>query len=146
MVDLERRALVVAAVATLPLSTAAAQAPAVVTPTSVARRPLALQTDTMDIVLVRSGARRSGGRFAVGLTRHEVDGREIYLAVATDMSPTGARTFDTLAVDAATLAPLWHRSHAATDSAAVEYRDGRATGYAHHENQPRRRRETATGR
>lgn len=44
---------------------------------------------------------------------------------------------DTLAVDAATLAPLWRRFHARHDSASVTYRGRRATGWAVREGQRR---------
>jgi hypothetical protein len=91
----------------------------------------------MDIVLVRDGVRRSGGQFIVSLTPARLEGRSVFLATAHDRAPTGADTFDTTAIDAATLAPLWHRSHAPKDSAAVAYRERAASGYAAHENQPR---------
>jgi hypothetical protein len=100
-------------------------------------RPLHPLVDTMNIVLVRDGVRKSGGRFTVSLTQKSDSGRRVYIAAAHDLSPSGANTFDTLAVDATTLAPLWHRSHAPTDSAAVVYRNGAASGYAAHQNQPR---------
>ena len=119
------------------VSMAAQSVPTSLTPQHLVGRPLRSLTDTMDIVLVRDGARRSGGQFIVTLTTATVEGRSAYLVIAHDRSPTGANTFDTAAVDAATLAPLWHRSHAPTDSAAVVYRDRVASGYADHDKQAR---------
>lgn len=113
------------------------QTPTPISPATMRGRSLHALTDTMNIVLVRDGVRKSSGRFIVSLTQLSDSGRRFYVAVAHDLSPSGANTFDTVAVDATTLAPLWHRSHAPTDSAAVAYRHGAASGYAAHQNQPR---------
>lgn len=84
---------------------------------------------------VRNGEPRPAGML---VRRLEPDGSR-WLFIRESYSPTGkGESWDTLAVDGQTLAPRWHRSHAAHDSASVEYLGISVRGWSRLQGQPRR--------
>jgi hypothetical protein len=90
--------------------------------------PLA-RADTVDMFSVAGGRRTPAGTVIHGVARATRDGRDVYLLTIATASPGGGTSsWDTLAVDARSAAPLWRRSHAPTDSAHVVYVGRRARG------------------
>ena len=53
-----------------------------------------------------------------------------YVITSTSLG-SGGTTYDSLAVDARTLKPLWQRTHARTDSASASYDGNRISGFTH---------------
>jgi PadR family transcriptional regulator PadR len=110
--------------------------PAVLTPASVLAKGLPVRSDTMDGYLLDGpGAGQRYGWYVYALARATVAGRPGYLVTATYTGGHG--NSDTLAVDAATLAPVWRRMHAWRDSAAIRFDGRHVTGWAARENERR---------
>lgn len=84
---------------------------------------------------VRNSERTSAGN----LVRTRVPDGSRWLFISVSYAPKGgAESWDTLAVDGQTLAPRWHRSHAAHDSASVEYLGTSVRGWSRLHGLPRR--------
>lgn len=103
----------------------------------LALQQLSLRTgaDTLEAANVVNGQARHMGTMVRAVAR----AGEFFLITTTFSSARGGTSFDTLAVDARTLAPRWQRVHFATDSAAVQYAGGRVAGYSHQAGQALRR-------
>ncbi|HVT40988.1 MAG TPA: ABC transporter permease [Gemmatimonadaceae bacterium] len=135
-------ALRTAAVCLLCLGTArgaASQATTVVTPATLAARGLPIRSDTVDGFVGDKEQRNFYGFHVYAVARTTVGGRGAYLVSMNYVASGREKLFqsDTLAVDAASLAPLWHRSHAKVDVAAVTFAAGHATGSAQREHESR---------
>ena len=102
-----------------------------ITPASVAARGLPLRADTLDGFAPVNEPRAWFGFYVYQVAKASVNGRSTYL-VPTNYTSKEKGTFqsDTLALDAATLAPLWRRFHARSDSADVTFSGTHATGWA----------------
>jgi PadR family transcriptional regulator len=111
---------------------AGAQAPMapVLSPASVAARGLPIRTDTLDFL---TGSRRQfQGYYVHAVARAALGGRQAYIVTMNHRSPGSDDHFqsDTVAVDSATLSPVWHRYHAWDDSAVVSFSGRHATGWS----------------
>lgn len=93
------------------------------------RAGVQLGADTVDTYNSLDGVRKPAGTVIQNRTLTTSAGRSIYLVAMTVISPSESQTFDTLAIDASTFVPLWHRTHAPTDSAALIVVDGKLTGW-----------------
>lgn len=95
---------------------------------------LRVQTDTLEAANVVGGRPHRAGTFIRAVAR----AGDHYVITATFESARGGASFDTLAVDAKTLRPLWQRVHFSTDSASVRYRGNRVTGFSQQAGRTRR--------
>ena len=102
-----------------------------ITPATAASRGLPIRADTLDGFAPVNEPRAWFGFYVYQVARESNKGQSIYL-VTTNYTSKEKGTFqsDTLALDAATLAPLWRRFHARSDSADVRFTGRRATGWA----------------
>ena len=107
---------------------------------AVAARGMPLASDTMDGYITDEGRRaRSYGWYVYAVSRGTVNGRAAYLVTSNyrGSGRNGFRVSDSLALDSASLAPLWRRMHAHADSAAITYDGRHVTGWADRENAAR---------
>ena len=94
------------------------------------------RVSTQHLFNVRDGERKPAGVMVRTLHR---DGSR-WLFIRESFSPQGSgESWDTLAVDGLTLAPRWHRSHAAHDSASVDYTGISVRGWSQQAGQALRR-------
>lgn len=93
------------------------------------RAGIRLGADTVDSYNSQEGVKKPAGIVITNSTFINIAGRPTYLVAMAVISPTESQSYDTLAVDAATFVPLWHRTHSPTDSAAITIAEGRATGW-----------------
>ncbi|HEU5219209.1 MAG TPA: hypothetical protein VFU23_11150 [Gemmatimonadales bacterium] len=109
----------------------ALQTPQPVTPAEAASREIALRADTMDGLVGDKAKRSLYGYYIYATSRATVGGKAAYL-VTMNYKGTEPGSFqsDTVAVDATSLSPLWHRFHGRGDSASVTYTGRHAKGYA----------------
>jgi hypothetical protein len=110
-----------------------------VTPEAIAARGLRAQRDTMDAFAGEQPGGRSFGIYVFAVTRTTIGGRPVDLLTMNYTSNGSEHLFqaDTLAVDAATLAPLWRRFHAKHDAASITFKGRQASGYSVRENEAR---------
>jgi hypothetical protein len=79
--------------------------------------------DTLEAMNRMGDQQQSVGFYVNSATPVDIAGRAAYALVSLFYSVgTGSFTYDTLAVDASTFAPIYHRVHAQADSAMAEYR------------------------
>jgi hypothetical protein len=104
-------------------------APVSVLPKAIAARGLPVRADTLDGYIDDRGKRQFFGYYIHALSKGTIDGRAVYF-VTMDYRGSGFQS-DTIALDAATLTPLWRRFHAREDTLAVTYTGRTATGIAH---------------
>jgi len=98
------------------------------------------RVSTQHLFNVRDGQPTPAGIMVRTLQR---DGSR-WLFIRETYSPRGsAESWDTLAVDGLTLAPRWHRSHAAHDSASVDYMGISVRGWSRQAGQPMHRIDVA---
>ena len=90
--------------------------------------------DTLEAANMVNGQPHRAGTFIRGVTRVG----DHYLITAQFQSARGGTSYDTLAVDARTLAPRWQRIHFATDSAAIGFTGNRVRGYSQRAGRPLR--------
>jgi hypothetical protein len=102
-----------------------------ITPAMVAARGLPIRADTVDGFAGGKDARNWFGFYVYAVSRTTIGGKSVYL-VTTDYTSKEKGTFqsDTLALDAATLDPIWRRFHARTDSASVTFAGRHASGWS----------------
>jgi len=108
---------------------ACAQTPIV--PSAIAAHGLPIRADTVDGFAGDKDVRGWFGSYVYAVSRTTVAGKPAYL-VTMDYTSKEKGTFqsDTLALDAATLNPLWRRFHARTDSASVTFNGRHASGWS----------------
>ena len=90
--------------------------------------------DTLDVYGLTGGHRNENDQVIQGIEDRQLGGKQVILIIerftSRDSSDLGAVSVDTVALDAVTLAPLWDRTHAATDSAFVTYTGRHVRGFA----------------
>jgi hypothetical protein len=102
-----------------------------ITPSSVAARGLPVRADTVDGLGGEKDARSWFGFYIYAVSRATIGAKPAYLVTMNYTSrEKGSFQSDTLALDAATLTPLWRRFHARTDSASVTFAGRHATGWS----------------
>ena len=116
-----------------------AQAAAPLSPTAIAVKGIQLRVDTVDGYAHPNVNNRPifYGYYVYESKRSTVDGKPAYLLIMNYRSTSDSFQSDTLAVDAATLAPLWHHFYARIDTALVTYHGRHATGWSKREGQRR---------
>ena len=87
--------------------------------------PLRLSADTLEAANVINNQPRHAGTYVRAVSR----AGDVYLITATFESERGT-SYDTLAVDARTLAPRWQRVHFSTDSASIVFTGRRVSGFS----------------
>ena len=102
-----------------------------ITPAMIATHGLPIRADTVDGLAGDKEAHNWFGFYVYGVSRATIGGKSAYL-VTTNYTSKEKGTFqsDTLALDAANLAPLWRRFHARTDSASVTFSGRHASGWS----------------
>ena len=110
-----------------------------ITPANLASRGLVIRSDTMDGYVGDPLRGQTFGRYVYAVARTTLAGRAVDLITVNYTSSGNEKLFqsDTLAVDAATLAPIWYRFHAKYDAASITFHGRHATGYAVREHQAR---------
>jgi hypothetical protein len=95
-----------------------------------------LGVDTTDAVNRFGEVSRAAGTMIRSLER----AGNVFVLTQTFISarPGAGVGYDTIAFDAGSWRPLWHRVHGVGDSAAVEYRQNRVVGYSNYANRPKR--------
>lgn len=102
-----------------------------VTPAMLAAQGLPIHADTVDGYAPVNEPRGWFGFFVYAVSRETVNGKSTYYITMNYTSrEKGTFQSDTLAVDAATLAPLWRRFHAKSDGAEVTFNGRRAVGWS----------------
>jgi len=102
-----------------------------ITPSSIAARGLPIRADTVDGLGGEKEAHNWFGSYIYAVARTTIGGKPAYLVTMNYASKEkGTFQSDTLALDATTLAPLWRRFHARTDSASVTFTGRHATGWS----------------
>ena len=101
---------------------------------SLQQATLRSTADTLEAANVVNGQPHRVGTLVRSVDR----AGETFYIITTFTSVRGATSYDTLAVDARTLAPRWQRVHFATDSAAVRFEGRRVIGYSQRAGQPLR--------
>jgi hypothetical protein len=97
----------------------------------IAARGLPIRADTVDGLANGKDAASWFGFYVYAVARATIGGKPGYFVTMNYTSKErGSFQSDTLALDAASLAPLWRRFHARTDSASVMFAGGRATGWS----------------
>ena len=109
-----------------------AQPPHVVSPSDFAARGLPIRADTVDGLVGDKEKQTYYGYYVYAVAPSSLGARPVYLVTMNYSGGSSERLFqsDTLAVDGATLAPLWRHFHARTDSASIVYSGRHATGWA----------------
>jgi hypothetical protein len=102
-----------------------------ITPASLSASALPLRADTLDGYAPVNEPRAWFGFYVYQVAKETVNGKSIYY-VTTNYTSKEKGTFqsDTLALDAATLTPLWRRFHAKSDGADVSFAGRHATGWS----------------
>ena len=102
-----------------------------ITPSSIAAHGLPIRADTVDGFGGEKDARSWFGSYIYAVARATLGGKPAYFVTMNYTSKEkGTFQSDTLALDATTLAPLWRRFHARTDSASVTFTGRHATGWS----------------
>jgi hypothetical protein len=102
-----------------------------ITPASIAAHGLPIRADTVDGLQSEKDARGWFGFYVYAVARTTLGGKPAYVVTMNYTSKEkGTFQSDTLALDATTLAPLWRRFHARTDSASVTFAGRHATGWS----------------
>lgn len=102
-----------------------------ITPSSIAAHGLPIRADTVDGFQGEKDARGWFGFYVYAVSRTTIGGKPAYVVTMNYTSKEkGSFQSDTLALDATTLAPLWRRFHARTDSASVTFAGGHGTGWS----------------
>lgn len=102
-----------------------------ITPSSIAAHGLPIRADTVDGFGSEKDARSWFGFYVYAVSRTTIGVKPAYVVTMNYTSKEkGTFQSDTLALDATTLAPLWRRFHARTDSASVTFVGRHATGWS----------------
>jgi hypothetical protein len=102
-----------------------------IAPSTIAAHGLPIRADTVDGLAGEKDARGWFGFYVYAVSRTTIGGKPAYEVTMNYTSrEKGSFQSDTLALDATTLAPIWRRFHARTDSAFVRFEGRRATGWS----------------